>query len=201
MNALLLQTIEKAQKLPISHERKSLLNELMGKIKECSGTPTLQFICTHNSRRSQMAQLWAQTAARFFGYNIRSLSGGTEVTRFNAHAAASCQRMGFGIELMDESENPRHRVTIDKQTRLTMYSKLFDHPDNLKHPFIAVMTCDAAYEACPYIPQASARIPLTYSDPKAFDNTPDVQLAYDDINLKVASEMLYVFRELQKDQS
>ena len=48
------------------------------------------FICTHNSRRSHIAQVWAQTAASYFNIsNVYAYSGGTEATAFNPRAVAS----------------------------------------------------------------------------------------------------------------
>ncbi len=42
----------------------------------------LTFICTHNSRRSHLAQVWAQTAACYYGVpSIKTYSGGIEVDR------------------------------------------------------------------------------------------------------------------------
>jgi len=47
----------------------------------------LNFICTHNSRRSHIAQLWVQTAAHYFGIRgVETYSGGTEATEFNSRA-------------------------------------------------------------------------------------------------------------------
>jgi arsenate reductase len=41
----------------------------------------LNFICTHNSRRSHLSQIWAQTMAFHFGIkNVFCYSGGTEAT-------------------------------------------------------------------------------------------------------------------------
>ena len=43
----------------------------------------LNFICTHNSRRSQLSQIWANYAAFYYKLrNIDSFSGGTAVTSF-----------------------------------------------------------------------------------------------------------------------
>lgn len=43
----------------------------------------LLVICTHNSRRSHIGQLWLQTAAMYYGVEgINAFSGGTEATAF-----------------------------------------------------------------------------------------------------------------------
>jgi arsenate reductase len=66
----------------------------------------LNFICTHNSRRSQFSQIWAQTAAQYFGIPAHCFSGGVEITSFNERAVASLKRSGFNIT-SSEGENPR----------------------------------------------------------------------------------------------
>jgi arsenate reductase (thioredoxin) len=58
----------------------------------------LLFIYTHNSRRSHIAQIWAQTAALYYGVApVETFSGGMEATAFNPRAVAALQRVGFEI--------------------------------------------------------------------------------------------------------
>lgn len=70
----------------ISSERIQLLDEmatyLRAKMKQREEI-RLNFICTHNSRRSQFSQIWAQTAAAYHGIDANCYSGGIEVTAFN----------------------------------------------------------------------------------------------------------------------
>jgi arsenate reductase len=50
----------------ISAERKEILQTLVDYIhskRETNQTIRLNFICTHNSRRSHLSQIWAQTMA------------------------------------------------------------------------------------------------------------------------------------------
>jgi arsenate reductase len=54
----------------IPTERKETLGELSQFIQETvdAGLPVyLNFICTHNSRRSHLSQLWAQAGAYYYG--------------------------------------------------------------------------------------------------------------------------------------
>ena len=70
----------------ISEERKSILQELINYVQtqKSEGKEIhLNFICTHNSRRSQLSQLWAQTASFYYGVKTFCYSGGVEVTAFN----------------------------------------------------------------------------------------------------------------------
>ena len=59
------------------------------------------------------------------------------------------------------------------------------------------MTCSQAEKDCPFIPGAEKRIPITYEDPKAFDNTPQQAEKYMERSLQIANEMFYVFSKIQ----
>ena len=156
----------------------------------------LNFICTHNSRRSLFSQIWAQTAADYFGVPVACISGGVEVTAFNERAVASTERSGFEVE-QRSGPNPvyvvRHSPGGDG---VRAFSKVFDDPANAGGPFAAVMTCAHADEHCPLIPDAEVRLPVRYEDPKAFDGTLEEADRYDERSDQIASEMLYVFSQI-----
>ena len=55
--------------------------------------PLLTFICTHNSRRSHLSQIWAQAAAEFYDVpGVKTFSGGTEATACNERTVAALKR-------------------------------------------------------------------------------------------------------------
>jgi arsenate reductase len=96
----LLQTIASLPVSSITSERKDLLEEMAQYLREKLSTGQeirLNFICTHNSRRSQLAQIWAQTAAAYYGIEAFCYSGGVEVTAFNPRAVAAIHRYGFKV--------------------------------------------------------------------------------------------------------
>lgn len=157
----------------------------------------LNFICTHNSRRSQFSQLWAQVAADYYGVLTQSYSGGVEVTEFNARAIASLIRTGFVINSQGET-NPHYSVTWKNEgAPLTMYSKLYDDDFNPSSNFAAIMTCSHADENCPIVIGCEKRISIRYEDPKAFDDTPEESKMYDRRSLEIAKEMMYVFSKVK----
>jgi len=180
----------------ISKERKEILQILIDYIRTKRNKKEeihLNFICTHNSRRSQFAQIWAQTAAIFFGVEAYCYSGGVEITAFNERAVVAVQRAGFKIE-RDGVDNPRYSIQLTTDSpKIIAFSKLFDDPTSPKHRFAAVMTCSHADENCPFIPGTEARIPLLYDDPKAFDGTELEIQKYDERCAQIAAEMIYVF--------
>lgn len=196
----LTESVETIRKLPIAEERKEILRPLIAYIQSkinLDKEVNLNFICTHNSRRSQFSQIWAQTAAYFFGVKVNCFSGGVEITAFNERAVASLRRSGFKIT-SSEGDNPKyftwHSADLDP---IIAFSKLFDDPINETQQFAAIMTCSHADENCPFIPRAEKRIPVRYEDPKAFDDTFEEAARYDERSHQIASEMFYVFSKIQ----
>lgn len=201
MRSILQTTIEKARQLNISEERIQALNPLIEYIQtkvDQRKEVNLNFICTHNSRRSQFSQIWAQTAADYFGISANCYSGGVEVTAFNERAVESLKRSGFRVSSKG-AINPVYFVfNSDDKEPISVFSKLFDDPINKSVEFAAIMTCSHAEENCPFIPGTEKRIPVRYEDPKAFDDTPEEAAKYDERSLQIASELFYVFSKIKK---
>jgi len=183
----------------ISLGRKDILGVLIDYVQlrlNTSESINLNFICTHNSRRSQFAQLWAQVAAYYYGLPANCFSGGVEETAFNERAVAAIRRAGFNI-ISQGDKNPRYTVSYaDDAQPVIMFSKLYDDTSNPNADFAAVMTCSDADENCPYIPGAKSRIQLLYDDPKEFDGTPEEAEKYDERSKQIATELFYVFSQV-----
>jgi len=160
----------------------------------------LVFICTHNSRRSHMAQLWAQTAAHLFSVpGVETFSGGTEQAAFNPKAVAALQRAGFIVEPFTDGKNPTYEVRFEQEMEpVQAFSKIHDRPPNPAKDFIAVMTCSSADTACPVVDGAAERIVIPFDDPKAFDGSEQEAEKYDERCRQIAREMLYVFSEVSR---
>jgi len=193
-------TIEVLSGDPVSTERRNVLRPLILYIQakcEKGEAVKLNFICTHNSRRSQMAQIWAHTASRFHGIEVECYSGGIEVTAFNPRAIEALRRTGFRV-ISDGDKNPLHSISYSQaEDPIAAYSKLYDDPVNPNSGFGAIMTCSDADENCPFIPGAEIRIPVRYEDPKHYDNTPEEDAAYDNRLSQIAGEMCYVFSKVK----
>lgn len=184
----------------ISAERKAQLEKLADYVRERrqAGRPSrLTFICTHNSRRSHLAQIWAKTAAAHYGVpEVEVYSGGTEATAFNPRAVAALRRAGFDIPapVDDKVSNPHYLVRFDSTAEpLECFSKVYSQAPNPQADFCAVMTCSDADRNCPLVAGATVRIAIPYDDPKAFDGTPQETARYDERCRQIAREMLYVF--------
>ncbi len=184
----------------IPEDRKKELKKLalFVKTKQQSGEPAnLVFICTHNSRRSHFGQLWAATAANYYGLggNIHTFSGGTESTAFNPRAVAAAERAGFKIH-NPGGDNPRYILTFaDNGPEMVCFSKKYDDGFNPQENFAAVMTCSDADKNCPFIPGASLRVPVKYEDPKVADGTPEETARYDERCKQIATEMFYMMSQ------
>ncbi len=186
----------------ISKERKATLEPLIRFIQskmDKNNPIRLNFICTHNSRRSHLSQVWAQTMAHYF--NIKSVfcySGGTEATAMFPVVANTLQDAGFRVSKMGGDNNPVYSIKYAENAHpIIGFSKKMDDAFNPKSAFAAIMTCHSADEACPVVPGAEQRIPITFEDPKAFDNTPRQAEKYKERSLQIATELLYVFSQLK----
>jgi len=188
-------------KVPIAENRMPVLNDLINYIRNSKNKEAqLIFICTHNSRRSQFAQVWAKTAAQYYNLNVDCFSGGTETTAFNERAVAALERAGFLITSKGKG-NPVYKFFYsDDDLLITAYSKLYDDISNPTSNFAAVMTCSDADANCPFIPGAEKRIQVQYEDPKEFDGTAEEIIKYDEKSMQIASEMFYVFSQLNINQ-
>lgn len=201
---LLVPTVEKLTKEfnQIPADRKEILNQLVrfveSKVK-AGQKVYLNFICTHNSRRSHLSQIWAQTAAHY--YNIPSVfcfSGGTEATAFNPRAVKALRQEGFSITVKKEGDNPTYEVRFaDGANPVIAFSKKYDDPFNHNKDFAAVMTCSQADENCPLVLGATTRIALTYDDPKNFDGTPQEAAKYAERVNEIGREILFAFSHVK----
>jgi len=187
----------------ISDERKIVLQPLIDFIQGKANNNQeirLNLICTHNSRRSHLSQVWAQTAAAH--YNIKNVfcySGGTEATAMFPMAAKTLAKQGFQIKTIAEGNNPVYAIKYaENEHPVIGFSKTFDDDFNPQSEFAAILTCSSADQGCPFIAGAEKRIPKTFEDPKAFDNTPQQAEKYEERSVQIATEMFYVFSQIKQ---
>ncbi len=185
----------------IPDERKEILNQLITYIrlkKSIGETVRLNFICTHNSRRSHLSQIWAQTMAYIYSIdNVYCYSGGTEATAMFPKVVETLTNKGFEIYRLSDFPNPVYAVKYDQNEHpIICFSKEYNHAYNPQAGFAAIVTCNSADEACPVVIGAEARFPTKYDDPKAFDGTDLVDAKYTERSLQIGAEMAYVFRNI-----
>ncbi len=180
----------------ISKERKSNLREigdfLVTNLDENNSFSTL-FVCTHNSRRSHLSDLWFKYALLFYGIDgLESFSGGLEATAFNPNAISALERVGFTIDYNKEVDNSVVSITPGKYPIWKMKSKVYSHNVNPTSNFAAIMVCSDADKSCPVVPGASGRFSLPYNDPRYYDRTPSQDLKYDQIVQQIGKEIFYL---------
>mgnify|MGYP003109943893 CR=1 FL=1 len=206
MNSELFEKVEKnisALELnSLPEERKKVLQSLVAYIQEktTSGQPVrLNFICTHNSRRSHLAQVWAQAMATHYNIpNVNCYSGGTEATALFPVAVQTMEEQGFVIAQLSKEKNPVYSIKFGPNAPPVVgFSKTFDHAYNPESGFAAIMTCSQADAGCPFIAGAEKRIPITYEDPKEFDGTTQQKQKYRERSSQIATELKYVFSEIK----
>ncbi|GGZ62616.1 hypothetical protein [Mesonia mobilis] len=180
----------------ISEERKTDLNLFAEKIKESIqqfDKAKVIVICTHNSRRSHLGQVWLRLAAEKYNLPIETFSGGTEATVFHPNMIEALKAAGFQVEKMEDGENPRYQINISEEDKNQeqLFSKVYSDEYNPQENFIAVMVCTEADGGCPFVAGSVARISLPYQDPKYADGTSEEKEAYQKNLKEIGREMLY----------
>lgn len=102
--------------------------------------PTVLFLCTGNSCRSQMAEGWAKALR---SEQIDASSAGTDPHGMNPLAIRAMAEVG--VDIRGQSSK---------------------HLDDLAREFDFVITlCDSAHESCPYFPARTRLIHVGFEDP------------------------------------
>ena len=187
----------------IPQERKKklfLLSDYLSSKIEENETPRLIVICTHNSRRSHIGQIWSAVAADYFNLpEIQTFSGGTEATAFNIRAVKAFQRVGFEIT----TEEPNKDNTIynilwkEGMQPYQAFSKRYEDEPNPKEGFASIMVCSRADEGCPFVSGSDFRLSLPYDDPKESDGTDLQEEVYDERVRQIGREVLFSFNQVK----
>ena len=181
----------------LPESRRPLLDQVADYVtqKLLDGKPVrLNFICTHNSRRSHMGQVWCQIAANYYGVAmVETYSGGTEATACNIRTIEALRRAGLSIATTTTGANPIYSLEYsDSQPPIRAFSKKYSNDANPKEGFAAMMCCSDADTRCPVVFGSDARFALHYEDPKVADGTSEESNRYDERSRQIATEMFYV---------
>lgn len=188
-----------AQIALISDERKAVLNVLIKHMNErmsAKNVAIVKFICTHNSRRSQLAEFMLDVLSREAGHPVKAISAGTESTAFNPRMVKAITSYGFEIEKFGNEANPLYiyKAGLDDYY---YYSKKYNEDIIHYDDPIIVTVCGDAEQNCPVIPGTFTRQHVGYEDPKASDNTNTEAQVYRDKVLEIGGQMLYVVKKLK----
>ncbi len=205
MNSKLLETINTFRETSLTNARKEKLKPLIDYIQikiTNNQYIRLNFICTHNSRRSHLSQIWAQALGHHFNIkNLTCYSGGTEATAVFPTVIETLLKQGFETDVLSAGSNPVYSIKYAvNEPAVIAFSKTYDNTFNPQSEFAAIMTCSQADAGCPFIAGAEKRIPITYDDPKAFDNSQLESKKYQERSLQIASELFYVFSQITRHE-
>ena len=149
------------------------------------------FVCTHNSRRSQIAEVSLRSFLKVLQIpEISVFSCGTEKTGIPDQIVRLLE--GLGFEVLKTGE------FINVGSEITLSSKTFDDP-GLPPNLLAIMVCDHASESCPFVPSFSERISLEFQDPKSADGSPQETVSYENAWKKISREMAYLALKLEEN--
>ena len=147
----------------IRKERLATLDQLAHWI---SGRPLTEptyitVICTHNSRRSHLGQVWLQAAAWQYEFdNLRTWSGGTEGTALYPSAAEALRTQGGRAEPKHRPGKPHlsHPTSIRARRPSMCLASGIPTRRIPKVDLGAILVCSEANEACPIVSGAAARL-------------------------------------------
>lgn len=191
-----------ATPLPVNEERQGILINISQHIcslyKPNDGCSIL-IVCTHNSRRSQLAEALWSMAAEF--YEIPQLvvsSSGTEATAFHPNALDALRQFGAQADIASDGPNPTYRVSWRVGMEKKMFSKkINDTLESAEASIGMVAVCSDAAENCPVILGADWKLSLPYLDPKHADNTPEAPLVYQATLETIAKEALFIMKNVK----
>lgn len=160
----------------------------------------LTFICTHNSRRSHLSQIWAQVGALYYGLpGVKTFSGGTEATACNIRTVGALRRAGLDVTDSTGGKNPVYLVKFGADAPpIRAFSKVYSGEGNPTEGFAAMMTCSHADGNCPVVEGSAIRVAIHYEDPKVADDTPEEASRYDERCRQIAGEMFFIMSRIKE---
>ena len=140
-------------------DKKTHLDIIISEIKEgLINTNNIIFLCTHNSRRSQLCQIWGYILAKIYKVDLIFNSAGSEKTEVHENIFYCLSYLGIKAE---------NNKVIFKDLIINLHSKTLNEIKEDK--FIAIMTCSDTEKSCPTDPRSIKNIKMFYEDPKKFE--------------------------------
>ena len=164
---------------------------------DARGEVSVVAVCTHNSRRSQLAEVWLAVASAAAGLGgVSVCSGGSDPVAVAPGAIAVLRERGFRVEADTADANPRLRVRGHGIERELYAKPLGEAVAGVPlRGGVALMVCAAADAACPPVPQVGYRARLPFADPRHADGTPGEAAAYRAASDRIEAEMRWLVRE------
>ena len=193
-----IKIVDMILEMKVSNKRSILLNKIVNYINKKryeNKISKLNFICTHNSRRSQFCQFWATFFSNYYNIRCEAYSGGTVETEVYKSVVNNIRDYGFNISFK-ECNNPIYYIKFKNLNLGNYFSKFYYDFENPKNEFAAIMTCSDAEKNCPFVEGSEIKFSLPYEDPKKYDKSKSEKNDYKNTSEKIASEMNYLFYKL-----
>ena len=193
-----IKIVDKIFEMEVSNKRAIVLNEIVNYINKKRSEnkiSKLNFICTHNSRRSQFCQFWATFFSNYYNIRCEAYSGGTVETEVYKSVVNNIRDYGFNISFK-ECNNPIYSIKFKNLNLGNYFSKFYYDFENPKNEFAAIMTCSDVENNCPFVEGSEIKFSLPYEDPKKYDKSKSEKNDYKKTSEKIASEMNYLFYKL-----
>jgi arsenate reductase len=142
-----LPVLNQVKSLPISADRLRLLHSIATEITtllQANKKVNLQFVCTHNSRRSQFSQIWAHAFCHYFNlHTVHCFSAGTEATALFAKVAETLACQGMQVSKLTSDNNPFYLIKpFEDSQPLFCFSKTL---------FLPEISLFCSFRSTPYI--------------------------------------------------
>lgn len=186
----------------IPEERRYRLNEIANYVrtqKEKNQAASLLFISTDQTAIGHMAQVWAETAAFYYGLkHVRTYSGGLTPKAVSEDMIAALERTGFIVYKTDLSGGAVYKIKYSYNLKpIIIFPKKVGHVKNPYEDFMAIFVEPNADANLPEADGSSRRLSIYYEDPEGYKGTPEEEKIYDERCRQMALEMFYVFSQLK----
>ncbi len=186
----------------IPEERRYRLNEIATFVREQKqrNQPAyLLFISTNQSSIGQMAQVWAKTAAFYYGVKIvDTFSGGITPKPVSEEMIFALERAGFIVYKTELSGGSVYKVKYSYNLKpVIVFPKKVNHARNPSGQFMAIYIEPNAQANMPEVEGAEKQLSIYYEDPQGYEGTAEEDKIYDERCRQIALEMFYVFSQLK----
>lgn len=182
---------------PKRMEKLDVIARMIKKDVQHKGLANVVFVCTHNSRRSQFAEVALSLCLRELNMEqIETYSCGTEETRIAQPVVDLLKTYDMEVSEEVDKENPIVSLDYEGWSK-KLFSKTYEYKGFEDKEFVAVMVCDDAAENCPFVPRFVNRIPHSYIDPKRADGTDLQEKRYSQTFSLILQEMMYLALKIE----
>jgi len=186
----------------IPEERRFRLNEIVDYVQNqrmLNKNPQLLFISSNQASIGQMIQIWAETAAYYYGLTgIKTYSGGMNPQGISTSTIVSLERAGFIVYRSNIEGVDLYKVKYSYNLRpIQIFPKKIDYRINPRADYMAIMVERSADINISRVRGTHDRLSLPYNDPLQYEDSAMEDGAYDHLCRQIALEMFYVFSQLK----